>query len=88
MGDEVEGNVKDNSREFPSTETRNTEGGADLKGKSRVLEMLNYKYGEATAVHKQLEMPAVKGKSKAAVDWGVTHHWAVTGAADTSQGKS
>lgn len=50
--------------------------------------MLNYKYGEATAVHKQLEMPVVKGKSKAAVDWGVTHHWAVTGAAETSQGKS
>lgn len=38
MGDEVEGNVKDNSCEFPSTETGNTEGGADLKGKSHVLD--------------------------------------------------
>lgn len=63
-GGKEEGEVKDSSSELPSTEMGNTEREADLKGKSRVLEMLCHKHRPATSVHKQLEMPVSRSGGK------------------------
>lgn len=43
-GDEEEGDIKANSSKFPSKEMGNTEGEADLKGTSLVLEVPGLKY--------------------------------------------